>query len=73
MTPDVHTARRLCLVWGLHSVVVPQAERFKNATTSAAVECQRLGFVRPGQEIVITAGVPIEESGTTNILRVLKI
>lgn len=73
MTPDTLTARKLCLVWGLRSVTVPQAERFKNATTSASEECKRLGFASTGEEIVITAGVPIEEAGTTNILRVLQI
>ena len=73
MTPEADTARRLCLVWGLRSVIVPQAERFKDATTSASVECLRLGFAKKGDEIVISAGVPIEETGTTNILRVLKL
>lgn len=73
MTPDVNTARRLCLVWGLQSVIVPQAERFKDATMAASAQCRKLGLADTGQEIVITAGIPIEESGTTNILRVSKV
>lgn len=73
MTPDISTARRLCLVWGLQSVVVPQAQRFKDATMAASAQCRRYGLAETGQEIVITAGVPIEESGTTNILRVSKV
>lgn len=73
MTPDVGTSRRLCLVWGLQSVVVPQAERFKDATVAASQQCRRFGLADTGQEIVITAGVPIEETGTTNILRVSKV
>ena len=73
MTPDVGTSRRLCLVWGLQSVVVPQAERFKDATVVASQQCRRFGLADTGQEIVITAGVPIEETGTTNILRVSKV
>lgn len=73
MTPNVNTARRLCLVWGLQSVVVPQAQRFRDATTAASIQCCKLGLATTGQEIVITAGIPIEETGTTNILRVSKV
>lgn len=73
MTPNQKTARRMCLVWGLRSVIVPQAARFKEAATSASRECKRLGLANTNDEILITAGVPIEEVGTTNILRVSRV
>ena len=72
MTPHKTTARRLCLVWGLRSVVVAQANRFKDATTHASEQSRALGFAETGDELVVTAGVPIEDSGSTNILRIAR-
>ena len=73
MTPHAETARRLCLVWGLRSVVVGQADRFKDATTHASEQSLALGFAQPDDEVVVTAGVPIEDAGSTNILRVARV
>lgn len=73
LTPDQQTARQLCLAWGLQSVVVPQASRFKEAGQFACEQCRNAGIAQSGDQIVFTAGVPIEESGTTNILRIWKV
>jgi len=73
LTPCKQTARQLCLVWGLQSLVVPQAARFKEAGIFACEQCLSEGLAKKGEEIVFTAGVPIEDAGTTNILRVWRI
>lgn len=73
LTPCAQTARQLCLVWGLQSLVVPQATRFKEAGIFACEQCLAKGLAEKGEEIVFTAGVPIEDAGTTNILRVWRI
>jgi pyruvate kinase len=70
LTPYVRTARRLSLVWGLHCAVVEEVERFKLAVVSAARVAKRDGFATETDKIVVTAGVPFGQSGTTNILRV---
>ena len=70
LTPIMSTARRLTLTWGTHSVLVDDAksldEMFENAGKIAFDE----GFAKPGERIIITAGVPIGAPGTTNMLRV---
>lgn len=73
LTPSPQTARQLCLVWGLQSVVVPQAARFKEAGLMACDMCKSHDLAETGDEIVFTAGVPIEDAGTTNILRVWRV
>lgn len=73
LTPKPKTAREMCLVWGLRSVVVPQAERFKDAAESASRAVQDLGYATVGDEVVMTAGVPIQDTGSTNILRIIKV
>jgi pyruvate kinase len=72
MTQNVATARQFWLVWGLRSVVVAQADRFRDATLHAPEQSCALGLAKAGDELVVTAGVPIEEAGSTNILRVAR-
>jgi pyruvate kinase len=70
LTPLVGTARRLSLSWGLHCVVVPEVDRFKMAVVEAARAARAEGFANEEDKIVVTAGVPFNTPGSTNILRV---
>ncbi|WP_170473948.1 pyruvate kinase [Ruegeria conchae] len=70
MTPATGTARRLCLSWGCHCVLTPEQERFKGAVVSAARAARSGGFAAETDQIVVTAGVPFNVPGTTNILRI---
>ncbi len=70
MTPATGTARRLCLSWGCHCVMTPELERFKGAVVSAARAARAGGFATETDQIVVTAGVPFNVPGTTNILRI---
>ena len=70
LTPFTATARRLCLSWGLHCVMSPEVERFKLAVVQAARAVLADGFAEQDENIIVTAGVPFNTSGTTNILRV---
>ncbi|MGA0540628.1 pyruvate kinase [Neotabrizicola sp. VNH66] len=70
LTPLVETARRMALTWGVHCVVVPEQERFKGAVLSAIRAARSDGFATDADQIVVTAGVPFNVQGTTNILRV---
>ncbi len=64
------TARRLCLTWGAHCVEVGEMGRFKEAVVRAVRAATEEGFAENTDFIVVTAGVPFNEPGTTNILRV---
>ncbi len=70
LTPNVGTARRLALVWGLHTVVTNEVARFKLAVVSAARAARRYDFASEDDKIVVIAGVPFNTPGSTNILRV---
>ncbi len=70
MTPSLPTARRLALVWGLHCVHTNDAENFADMVEKACNTCFKEGFARPGERIVIMAGVPFGTPGSTNILRI---
>jgi pyruvate kinase len=70
MTSLRGTARRLCLSWGCHCVMTVELERFKGAVVNAARAARSGGFATETDQIVVTAGVPFNVEGTTNILRV---
>ena len=70
MTAIEDTARRLCLSWGLHCVMTGEVDRFKQAVVNAARAAREGGFATEADQIVVTAGVPFNQPGTTNILRV---
>ena len=70
MTSLRGTARRLCLSWGCHCVMTPELERFKSAVVNAARAARASGFAGQSDQIVVTAGVPFNVPGSTNILRV---
>ena len=70
MTSKRGTARRLCLSWGCNCVMTEELERFKMAVVNAARAARAGGFATKEDQIVVTAGVPFNQPGTTNILRV---
>ena len=64
-------ARRLCLIWGTHTVITDEpVSRFKEAVLSAVRAARRDGFAESEHQIVVTAGLPFNVPGSTNILRV---
>ncbi|SEM29018.1 pyruvate kinase [Roseovarius tolerans] len=64
------TARRLALTWGVHPVMTGELTRFKMAVINAARAARAEGYTEETDQIVVTAGVPFNVPGTTNILRV---
>ena len=70
MTSLVGTARRMSLTWGAHCVVTGEVDRFKTAVLNAAKAARDYKFATKSDQIVVTAGVPFNVPGTTNILRV---
>ena len=64
------TARRLALSWGVNCVMTGTLERFKMAVLGAARAAREQGYAEALDQIVVTAGVPFNVPGTTNILRV---
>ncbi|MBL4785059.1 MAG: pyruvate kinase [Cohaesibacteraceae bacterium] len=70
LSPIPETARRLSLVWGLHSVVSDDAADLDDMVDRACRLSHREGFAKPGQRLIVTAGVPLGTPGATNMLRV---
>jgi pyruvate kinase len=70
LTPSADTARRLSIAWGLHCVMTDDAHDLDDVVERAASIAYEEGFAKPGERIVITAGVPLGTPGATNLIRV---
>lgn len=70
MTSVKETARRMSLSWGTQCVITAELGRFREAVVSAARAARRDGYADASDQIVVTAGVPFNVPGSTNILRV---
>jgi len=70
LTPREETARRLAVVWGVHAAITGITHSMTETVTRAQTVARAEGFARPGDEIVVVAGVPLGLAGTTNALRV---
>ncbi len=70
VTPEPETFRQLALVWG---VVPALVEHFPSYESMLPVARQKLiegGLAEPGERVVVTAGVPFDKPGTTNLLKI---
>jgi pyruvate kinase len=70
LTSDMRTARRLSLVWGVHSVHTSDVTSFASMVQKARAIAHREEYAGPGDKVVITAGVPFGTPGATNTLRI---
>ena len=72
-TPNEKTARRLALLWGVHSIMSPDITNFGEMVERAAAHAKADGFAKANDMIVIIAGVPFGKAGSTNNIRVLTV
>ncbi|QCK88384.1 pyruvate kinase [Phreatobacter aquaticus] len=70
LTPNIATGRRLALLWGVHCVVTQDARDLDDMVSRACRFAFKDGFAKPGQRIIVVAGVPLGTPGATNMLRI---
>jgi pyruvate kinase len=70
LSPNMSTGRRLAVVWGVHSVVTEDAHDQDDMVDRACRIAFKEGFAKPGQRVIVVAGVPLGTPGATNMLRI---
>ncbi len=70
ITPERATYHRMALSWGITPYQVPEYSTIEEMTAEAKMAALGSGLARPGDRIVIVAGVPVGVPGRTNLLRV---
>ena len=69
-TPEPETFRQLSLVWGVTSALIEHSADYDRMLAVARRRILERGLAREGERLVVTAGVPFDMSGTTNLLRI---
>ena len=64
------TKRQLSLSWGVYTAKAPKASNTDEVVEYSIDVAKEAGYVNEGELVVITAGVPVGESGTTNLIKV---
>jgi pyruvate kinase len=71
ITPSQSTWRELALWWGIYPLKSHELVDINVAAKEAIHACLDGGYVREGELVVITAGLPLGLPGTTNMVEVL--
>ncbi|MBR1691503.1 MAG: pyruvate kinase [Lachnospiraceae bacterium] len=65
--------RQLNLSWGVAPLMINKEVDADALFDAAAAAAEKAGYVKKGDIAVLTAGLPLGKSGTTNMLRVIEI
>jgi len=69
-TPYEATTRQLALVWGVEAYVVPETETTDELFKQTLRTVTQRGLVDHGDIVLLVAGVPMGQAGTTNLVKV---
>ena len=70
LTPNMSTARRLSLAWGVHAILADDARDVDDMAVRSCRIAHSEDFAKPGERIIIVAGVPFGTPGATNMIRI---
>lgn len=70
-------SERVCaqmnLLWGVNPILLKKEEDAEELFEDAVEEAKNAGYVKSGDTVVITAGVPLGIAGKTNMIRVVEV
>jgi pyruvate kinase len=70
LTDQPRTFRQLALVWGVIPELVPHCGTYEEMVRIALEVVRRRELARTGDRVIVTAGVPFDVPGTTNMMKV---
>ena len=70
---DPQVQRQMALYWGVEPITMPFASSTDELVDFAVKAAEDGGIVKQGDLVVVTAGVPVGVSGTTNMIRVCQV
>ncbi|MCF7919674.1 MAG: pyruvate kinase [Candidatus Cloacimonetes bacterium] len=73
LTLNIQTCRELSLSWGINPVMTQGVDSLLEMISAAREEIFKAGVVVPGDNFVITSGIPFNEVGNTNLSGVFEV
>jgi pyruvate kinase len=70
VTPSLNTYRRLALVWGVIPIITQPIQDTDDMMRSSIKAAKQSGYIKEGDMIAFTGGVPVWKPGSTNLLRI---
>lgn len=64
---------QLNLLWGVSPLMTQEEDTTEELFAAAVAEAKKAGYVKAGDTVVITAGVPLGVAGTTNMIHVVEV
>ena len=72
-TVDKKVCRQLNLLWGVNPVLIKKEDTTDSLFEEAVFKSKQAGLVKPGDTVVITAGVPLGIAGKTDMIHVVEV
>ena len=69
-TMEERVSRQINMSWGVTPLVIPEEKDTFELFAHSVEEAKKRGYLDSGDTVVITSGVPIGTSGTTNMIKV---
>ena len=70
LTDQERTYQQLAMVWGVVPALVPQSDNYEDMFRKAREVLLRKSLAQAGDKVIVTAGVPFDVPGTTNLLKI---
>ncbi|MDS9471737.1 pyruvate kinase [Sporosarcina pasteurii] len=70
LTASEKFSRKLSLVWGVYPIIGKNVKTIDNLIQNSVEESVKHKYVSHGDAVIITAGVPVGEVGTTNLMKI---
>lgn len=69
---DEKVCRQMNLLWGVKSLMMKQDSTTDELFSDAVTEAKKAGYVKDGDIVVLTAGIPLGVAGSTNLIHVIE-
>lgn len=73
ITHDVHVLSKVCLLSGVFPFQGEQVSATDEMFDSAIQSALKTGYVTPGDTVVLSAGLPLGQAGTTNLIQIQQV
>lgn len=71
-TPVIKSFYQMGLSWGVEPVMIYEETSTEELFAEAVDKTKRKGLVKDGETVILTAGIPLGQPGTTNLIRVME-
>ena len=73
ISPNINVSRQVSLLWGVQSINSRDANGWKDMMSISKEIIKKLRFIKKGDFVIITAGLPFGKAGMTNMIRLYKV